>query len=192
MEWGDTADTGDGGTTVPLLGIYFDFSDNEGFSGATSILLGPGEIGARTREFGSSDGLTITKGEHLYVRARAVNLMGIAPQAHHLDRVIVSEPGVPVSVSMVYNTPLSLNVTWGPPDDAGAGSGVQHPIDAYQVAFYTYSGAPNPADPSTIVTMVRARHTKLWSFFFGVRDDACSHTRLCCDPSIMPLLFPFS
>jgi hypothetical protein len=165
-EWGDTADTGDGGTTVPLLGIYFDFSDNEGFSGATSILLGPGEIGARTREFGSSDGLTITKGEHLYVRARAVNLMGNAPQAHHLDRIIVSEPGVPVSVSMVYNTPLSLNVTWGPPDDAGAGSGVQHPIDAYQVAFYTYSGAPNPADPSTIVTMVRARHTKALELFF--------------------------
>lgn len=156
VEWGATVDTGDGGATVPLLGIYFDFAQDHGFTGATSVLLGPSEIGARTRVFGSGDGVTIIKGEHLYVRARAVNLMGTAQEANHLDRIVVSVPGVPVAITMVYGTPLSMNVTWGAPDDMGAGSGVQHPIDAYQVALYTYAGAPDLANPSTVVTTVRA------------------------------------
>lgn len=154
VQWAAVADTGDLTGAVPLLGIYFDFSASPSMSGGVvTVLVGPGGLAAGARDFGSGEGVSVSKGQVLYVRGRALNMLGTATEANITGRLVVSEPSEVLSLKIYYGGGLALNATWQPPLDKGAGAGVDYPIGFYQVAIYPYEGALDLTNPQTALTL---------------------------------------
>ena len=135
--WTPPSDTGLGvDGSIPIVSYSVEISDASNFSSLVISQNAPPS--ARSLTLQSSQ---LVKGVTYFLRLGASNAVGLGPNSDAFTRLLVTAPSPPTAVVLLVTGPLELSLTWKPPTDTGAGSGVEYPLLSYSVRVYMASSS---------------------------------------------------
>ena len=144
-EWAGARDTGDGGNGTVPADYTLEVASDPAFSPGAVVVIDAGAA-LLARLLGGVD-LALVPGAVYYLRVSAANDVGAGPFSPVTSRRIVGAPSAPLACLLAIAGPGDMRLTWAPPEDLGAGAGVQYPLLGYDVAIFAGAGSPGAGWP---------------------------------------------